>query len=452
LQQIAIQLGHIAERERTADIIQREARYDSLTGLPNRRAFRDALESGISAAESDGSKLALLYIDLDDFKRVNDSLGHASGDEVLKVVSECLLQSVRMPDSVSADGKRSTDLLSRVGGDEFALVLGNIRSVEDVDSTAQRILDRLSVPITLHGRQFKIGASIGIATFPDDATEADVLIRSADTAMYASKREADIRSALEGRQLEMHYQPVFDCASLEPIGAEALIRWKHPQRGWVSPGEFIPLAEELGLISEIGHFQFEETLAWFESHRTEFPEDFRVALNLSPAQIEDRKFVAWLIQRLKRTELPMSNIELEITETALLTDTPETLASLNTLTELGLCLTLDDFGTGQSSLSLLKRFPIGRLKIDRSFVGGLPDRSEDVAIVGAVLSLAQSLEIPVVAEGVEEETQLHFLRGRGCEDTQGFLLAKPMPGDELLQRFHHTGFHDLTPVPQARLA
>lgn len=455
LQQIALQLGHIAERERTAQIIAREARYDSLTNLHNRRAFQDLLESTIAAAQLTDKKVGLLFIDLNDFKRINDSLGHAAGDSVLKVVAKRLEKSVRRNPPAVGDLSRTTDAIARVGGDEFTLVLEDIQSATDADNAAQRILDGLASPIQLNGQQFRVGASIGIAVYPDDAQRADVLVRSADAAMYAAKRrggngysryqdadkavdslsfEAEMRKALNRGQLEMHYQPVFSCRSYEPVGAEALIRWKHPQRGWVPPSEFIPLAERTGLIGEIGKFQFDAVLRWFERTKSQLPEHFRIALNLSPAQIEDTKFVDWLLDRLTRSQLPPGNLELEITETALLADTAEIQSNVSALADLGLCITLDDFGTGQSSLSLLKRFPIGRIKIDRSFVSGLPDRSEDVAIVGAVLSLARSLEIPAVAEGVEDEAQLAFLCQRECDDMQGFLLAKPMPGDLLATR------------------
>ncbi len=459
LQQIAIQLGNIAERERTEQIIQQEARYDSLTSLHNRRAFLDILETEIAVADRNSTKVALLFIDLNDFKRVNDSLGHAAGDAVLQVVARRLQQAVRRTDSQRDSTRRTSDSVSRVGGDEFTLILEDIQSTDDADLAAQRILDSLVAPIQLHGQQFKVGASIGIAVSPDDALRADVLIRSADAAMYAAKRrggvgysryrdsdravdslsfEAELRRALEDGQLEMHYQPVFSCQTCQAVGAEALIRWRHPDRGWIPPSQFIPFAEHIGLIGEIGKFQFDSVLQWFAAARTELAEDFRIALNLSPMQIEDSNFVDWLTSRLMASEIPMHNIELEITETALLADTPETQANVTALADLGVCITLDDFGTGQSSLSLLKRFPIGRIKIDQSFVSGLPNRSEDIAIVGAVLSLARSLEIPAVAEGVEEEAQKEFLVARECDDMQGYLLARPMPGDQFTRSLKET--------------
>ncbi len=464
LQQIAIQLGHIAERERTAQIIQREARYDSLTSLHNRRAFQSILEHEIMVAQRDDKKVALLFLDLNDFKRINDSLGHAAGDTVLQVVAKRLQKAVRQSGAARHQvpaSSRASDSISRVGGDEFTLVLEDVGSTEYADGVAERILASLEAPIRLNGQQFKVGASIGIAIYPDDAQQADVLVRSADAAMYAAKRrggsgfsryrdadkavdslsfEAEMRLALKEGQLEMHYQPVFRCATSEPVGAEALIRWRHPVRGWIPPGEFIPLAEELGLIGEIGRFQFESVFRWYSAAASQLPTDFRIALNLSPMQIKDQKFIQWLQQHLAKTKIPMRNIELEITETALLADTPEVRANIYALADLGLCISLDDFGTGQSSLSLLKRFPIGRMKIDRSFVSGLPDRGEDVAIVGAVLSLASSLDIPVVAEGVEEEAQKLFLTHRQCEDMQGFLLARPMPGERLLSKLQDSSF------------
>ncbi len=458
VRQIAIQLGHIAERERTAAIILREARFDALTGLNNRRAFQELIEAEIATAEREHSKLALLFIDLNDFKRVNDSLGHAAGDQVLQLVANRLQQATRADDAL-ANEPRSSDGIARVGGDEFTLMLTQINNTRDAEAAAQRILRALATPIQLGDRQFKVGASIGIAMYPEDATHADALIRSADAAMYSAKRrdasgfsrykdshravdslsfEAEMRRALELNQLEMYYQPLFNCQTGTPVGAEALIRWRHPDRGWISPAHFIPLAEEIGLIGEISHFQFETALQWFTDNRHLTPPDFRLALNMSPAQIDNEKFTHWLIDRIQRSKLPTHEIELELTETALLADTPVTRANLAALADLGLCIALDDFGTGQSSLSLLKRFPIGRIKIDRSFVSGLPDRSEDVAIVGAVLSLAQSLNIPTVAEGVENESQRLFLANRHCHEIQGFLLAKPMPAAEMLEGLTHS--------------
>ena len=452
LQQIAIQLGHIAERERTAHIIQKEARFDSLTGLHNRRAFQRILEHKISAADRNKKKMALLFIDLNDFKRINDSLGHAAGDAVLQVIAKRLQKIVRLDSNREVQTPRPTDYISRVGGDEFTLLMEDVLSSRDAETTAQRLIKSLSAPILHDSQQFKVGASIGIAMFPEDANRADALVRSADAAMYAAKRrgmsgysryrdadkavdalgfEADIRRALKQGQLSMHYQPIFCSATSFPVGAEALIRWQHPERGWIPPAEFIPLAENLGLISDIGKFQFETVFRWFKANRDKLPKTFRIALNLSPTQIEDSEFVAWLLSCLRNSEIPPASIELEITETALLADTIETQTNVRTLADLGICIALDDFGTGHSSLSLLKRFPIGRIKIDQSFVSGLPSRSEDVAIVGAVLSLAHSLEIPVVAEGVEKEAQRLFLHRRNCDDLQGFLLAKPMSGADL---------------------
>ncbi len=480
LQQIATQLGYIAERERTAKIIRHEARYDSLTSLHNRRASHDVLENVIAEAANKGRQMALLFIDLNNFKRINDSLGHAAGDAVLQIVAKRLQNVVRLPGSQADLNVRAEDAISRIGGDEFTLLLDALDTTDAALLVAQRVLDSLALPIFIDDQQFKVGASIGIAVYPDDAQQAEVLIRAADAAMYAAKRrgrsgysryqdadravdslgfEAEMRRALAEGELEMHYQAVFSCATGQPVGAEALIRWRHPQRGWIPPGQFIPLAENIGLMGEIGEFQFDSTLSWFSTARKRLPDDFRIALNLSPTQIEDSSFVSWLLDRLKKSEIPMAVIELEITETALLGDSQEIQASVNALAELGLCITLDDFGTGQSSLSLLKRFPIGRLKIDRSFVNGLPDRSEDVAIVGAVLSLAQSLGIPTVGEGVENDQQRQFLEARGCDDMQGFLLAKPMPGAELAQALtksfandgdmqHSAPFHN---IPKVRL-
>jgi len=282
IEQLVHQLGQLAERERTRAIIQREARYDSLTSLHNRRAFEDILSKEIARAELEEKRTALLFINLNDFKRVNDSLGHAAGDEVLQVIAQRLQQAVRQSDRRTNSQARGEDFLSRMGGDEFTLILADIQSTNDAVLAAERVLDSLSSPISLQGQQFRVGASIGIAVFPDDAKQADALIRSADAATYAAKRkgrssysryhdtdkavdslsfEAEIRAALENNELDMHYQPVFSCRTGEPVGAEALIRWHHPERGWITPGQFIPIAEEIGLMGELGRFQFETVLS-----------------------------------------------------------------------------------------------------------------------------------------------------------------------------------------------
>ena len=454
--QVAFHLGRIRERQQAAEALTREAHYDHLTQLSNRRAFHLLLDETVGEAVVHQRTMALLFIDLNGFKRINDSLGHDFGDALLLLVARRLRRSVRLTDHVCSRSNDPFAAISRIGGDEFTLILDEISDASDAELVAQRVLDTICAPARLRGREVRVGACIGIAVFPDDASTPSVLIQRADTAMYAAKErgtngfqcydptlesedefafEAALREALRESQLFMHYQPVFDAQDGSLVGAEALIRWQHPTEGLVPPGRFIPLAERVGLMHEVGVFQTEQALAWLEAARPDLPEGFRLALNISPMQIEDAGFVEWMASRLARSPLSMSQVELEITETALLVDTLETRDHLRALAGLGIRIALDDFGTGQSSLSLLKRLPIARLKIDRSFVSGLPDRGEDVAIVSAVLSLANDLGVPVVAEGVEEEDQQRFLAERGCQEIQGYLLARPMTGEQFLERY-----------------
>ena len=438
------ELGRVASK-RAADI-------DDLTGLSNRRAFRTMLGHAIALARSRGRPLALTYVDLNGFKRINDSLGHLAGDAVLKAVARRIASAVRHSDSVLRSGP-DTSGVSRLGGDEFTVILDEVDSGEGAEVVARRILEALAHPLTVEDTEVFVGASIGVAVYPDDAENMEELIRCADTAMYAAKRsgsstyrrfavhdreadplalEADLRAALREGDVGVHYQPILSGEGGNLVGAEALLRWTHPTHGTVPPAAFVPLAERVGLIGTLSELVLEETLGWLEREVERLPPGFRVSINVAPRQLEDPVFLHKVVRRLAQSPLPNRVLEIEVTESALMADSDEIREIIRAFASLGVGFALDDFGTGYSSLSLLKRMPISRIKIDRCFVERLPDQPEDVAIVSAILGMADSLGLPVVAEGVENEEQQEFLSLGGCAELQGWLFARAMPLDRFL--------------------
>ena len=454
--QMALRLAEVGLRESAVRAVWNEAHHDHLTRLPNRRAFHGVLERVLSDSKSQRRRAGLLFVDLNGFKHINDSLGHRAGDEVLRQVSRRLMRCLRLSDALCEIGEKAISPVSRVGGDEFTIVLDEIQNSADAEIVASRVVAALREPIMIDAQEVGVGASIGIAIYPDDAETLDGLVGCADSAMYTAKRrggsgfaryrsggagfdeivfEADLRTALIEGQLEMHYQPIFAVETGDLLGGEALMRWTHPEDGPISPRLFLPIAERLGLMAEVGRYQFETALDWFEQNRSNFPTGFRIALNLSPGQAKDAEFVRWLAKRLGASSLDSQCIELEVTEAALQDEDDETREHLGALRALGVTIALDDFGTGPSSLSLAKRFPISRIQLDRSLVEGLPDDPDDLSIASAVIGLSKALGVPLVAEGVENEAQHTFLAERGCEEMQGFLLAYPLPGDDFAARY-----------------
>lgn len=418
------------------------ANYDTVTGLPNRAFFQDRLQQAIASADRNKQRLAVLFIDLDHFKKVNDTLGHAMGDQLLRMVSERSLACVRKSDTVA-----------RLGGDEFTLILLNIGRVEVADTIARNLIRELSQPYLVAGREFFLGASIGIAIYPDDGNEMEVLVRNADTAMYRVKQfgrnhhqfyssdmsdqtaerlelENDLRKAIKLGELLLYYQPQLDCISGRIVSMEALLRWQHPQRGLVFPDSFIPLAEETGLIVEIGEWVLRaaciQNKKWQDMGYAHMP----IAVNLSMRQFEQDCLVEATVEILKETGLSAQWLELELTEGVFLHNVKRASLVLKKLRSLGVVVSIDDFGTGYSSLSQLRRLPIDRIKVDRSFIQGVPKDSDDAAIVAAIIVLARKLNLNVIAEGVETEAQLDFLREQGCDQWQGYLCSKPVPVNE----------------------
>lgn len=428
----------ISERKRMEQAIWREANYDALTGLPNLRLLRDRLAEELERARRKGGILALLFIDLDRFKEVNDTLGHHVGDQLLIQAAERINAVVR-----------SSDTVSRQGGDEFVVILPDISDVQSAGMVASKIIRLLGLPFLLGSNQVYVSASIGIALYPDDSTQQETLVSFADQAMYAAKaggrncfsyftpslqEEAQrrqgvanrLRQGLAGNQFEAWFQPIVDVASGKVIKAEALLRWQHPELGTIMPGDFIAVAEEIGMIGDIGNLVFQQTLDMLE----QWPEG-QISVNISPRQFISGDCRHWPQELLER-QLPASCLAVEITEGMLLDERPLVVNTLLGFHQAGVEVSIDDFGTGYSAMSYLKKFNIDYLKIDRSFVQGLASDNTDRAIAEAIIAMAHKLGMRVIAEGVETAAQLDLLREAGCDYVQGFLLARPLSRQDFL--------------------
>jgi diguanylate cyclase (GGDEF)-like protein len=432
----------VTERRRAEQRIHALAFHDSLTELPNRVLFRDRMDQAAAHADRAKTKIAFLFLDLDNFKTINDSLGHAVGDVLLKMVAARLRRCVR-----------DTDTISRQGGDEFLIMLTDLPEVEAATPVVQKLMEQFHVPFDVEGRELMTSVSVGIAVYPDDGKDFDALLRKTDTAMYRAKdagRNAyrffdphmnveavehlsmrnGLRFAAERGELVLHYQPQVDLNSGEIVGAEALIRWNHPQLGMVMPARFIPVAEESGLIVPVGEWVLREACrqaaAWRKAGRT----GMVVAVNMSAVQFTRGGLDRIVIGALDETGIDPSMLELELTESILIRDTETTLATVKRLKSLGVRLSIDDFGTGYSSLSYLKRFQVDRLKIDQSFIRELAVDPEDAAIVRSIIQMARSLGLRTIAEGVEHESLLHYLRTYHCDEAQGYHFGRPMPAED----------------------
>jgi len=429
----------IRERRAAEAKIRHMAHHDTLTGLPNRTLFHDRLSQAVAFARRNNVALTVLCLDLDRFKTVNDLTGHTGGDMLLKQVAERLRSSVRDHDTVA-----------RLSGDEFAIIQLGAAASDSANGLAERLVKTMALPFDLDGQQMVIGTSIGVAIFPGDADSGEDLVRAADTALYRAKTagrgtyrffeadmdarlqerrllERDLRQALAGGQFELHYQPLVGCGTDDVLGFEALVRWRHPERGLVSPVEFIPVAEESGLIMPLGEWVMRtacaEAASWQNSKK--------IAVNLSPVQFRHADLAKQILTILAETGLAPNRLELEITEGVLIEETERTLATLGQLKAAGVSVSLDDFGTGYSSLSYLQRFAFDKIKIDRSFIWEMERNADSMAIVRSVIALGRSLRITVIAEGVETAAQLALLQDENCDQVQGFLLGRPMPAGEL---------------------
>ncbi|HUW38501.1 MAG TPA: EAL domain-containing protein, partial [Rhodocyclaceae bacterium] len=432
----------IAKKKKSEELIWQQANFDALTGLPNRRMFHDRLEQEIKKAHRAGLPLALMFLDLDRFKEVNDTLGHDVGDTLLKDAARRIGGCVRESDTVA-----------RLGGDEFTVVLSELEDPGSVERVAQDILKRLAEPFQLGNETAYISASIGITLYPEDGTGIDELLKNADQAMYAAKSQGrnrcsyftpsmqetaqtrmrlarDLRGALAGSQFRLYYQPIVELATGAVRKAEALIRWQHPARGLVGPGEFIPIAEDTGLIVDIGNWVFKEAARQAKRWRAQQP-NFQVGVNMSPVQFhsDDQSQTTWF-EHLRQMDLPGQSIVVEITEGLLLDARPEVRDKLLAFRDKGIQVSLDDFGTGYSSLSYLKKFDIDYLKIDQSFVRNLAPASDDLALCEAIIVMAHKLGLQVIAEGVETGVQRDLLAAAGCGYGQGYLFSRPLPKEE----------------------
>ncbi|HUQ24173.1 MAG TPA: EAL domain-containing protein [Burkholderiales bacterium] len=433
--------------------------HDPLTMLPNRLLLEDRIGQAIGACRRAGGRCAVLFVDLDRFKSVNDSLGHFVGDELLRATAERLRAAMRGEDTVS-----------RLGGDEFVVLLRQIERDEDAAGVGRKILELLGAPFPINGQELSVTASIGAAIFPDHGAAAQMLITNADAAMYHVKKsgrnavqvfspsmstffpdrlalENDLRHALERRELELHYQPKVDVRSGTTIGMEALVRWRHPTRGLVNPVEFIPLAEETALIIPLGQWVLREACRQNKAWQDQGLRPLRVAVNISGTQLRHDGLVDHVGLALRETGLEARYLEIEITESVVMQNASSTVAMLDRLSRMGVHLAVDDFGTGYSSLSYLKRFPLNTLKIDSSFVRDLLTDRNGAVIVQAIIALAHSLKLEVVAEGVEEAAQLSCLLSLGSDQYQGFLHSKPLTAAEFARRLGQGG----EPVPEPAL-
>ena len=437
--------AEIAERKQAEERARHLADHDALTGLPNRRLLEDRLTQALALSYRNRQQTAVMFIDLDRFKTINDSLGHSIGDVLLKEIAQRLVKQLRIGDTIC-----------RIGGDEFVVVLPEVKRSSDVAQVAQKVIETLSLPVAIEERELTVTPSIGISVFPEDGRDAETLIRNADAAMYHAKEmgranyqffteqmnlsaarrlalENDLRRALAKGELRVHYQPIVDAKSGRTSAHEALVRWQHPIRGLIPPAEFIQVAEDTGLILKIGEWMLREACRWGTFIGVE--RGLPVAVNLSARQFGDPRLVQLVGRALKETGLPPHLLELEITESTAMRETDVTLGTLKKLKELGVSVALDDFGTGYSSFSYLKRFPVNTLKIDRSFVTEIERDGDHRAIVAAIIALAQVLKLKVIAEGVETEAQKKFLQGFGCDHVQGFLTGRPVDPDTAAKDF-----------------
>jgi diguanylate cyclase (GGDEF)-like protein/PAS domain S-box-containing protein len=429
----------VTEKRQAEARIAHMAHHDSLTGLPNRLLFLERLEEALLRVRRYPETLAVLYLDLDQFKSVNDTLGHPVGDKLLVAVADRLRKCLR-----------DCDMVARFGGDEFAVLQIGLAGPDEAAILGERIVTFLSEPYDIEGQQGVIGASVGIALAPADGEDAEQLLRNADIALYQAKEdgrrafrffepgmdarlrarralEFDLRKALAAGEFELYYQPLITLETGVISGFEALLRWHHPVRGMVAPAEFLPVAEEIGLIVPIGEWVLRQACA----EATAWPDDLKVAVNLSPVQFKKGNLPQLVFETLASAGLPAARLELEITESIFLANSEANLATLRRLRALGIGISMDDFGTGYSGLSYLRAFPFDKIKIDRSFISELGDNADSLAIIKAVTHLGSTLGIPTLAEGAETEKQFAQLREAGCTETQGYLFSRPVPASEI---------------------
>ncbi len=450
----------ITERKKAEALLNKLANFDSLTGLPNRNLFRDRLDQALIRATRNETLLALMFLDLDRFKTINDTLGHNVGDQLLQQVAGKLSAILRKTDTVSRlSPEFCTSTISRLGGDEFTIILEGLKHVDGVSIVAQKIIDAFIDPFTIEEHELYVTSSIGISMYPFEDTDADGLIKDADTAMYRAKElgkntyqffvkdlqnlasnrltiETNLRQALERNEFSLVYQPQIDLITGKLKGAEVLLRWIQPGENIVSPAEFIPVLEDTGLIIPVGNWVLKTACEQAKKWQDSGIQPFKIAINLSARQFAQKNLVTSVLSILKETQLEPQYLELELTESQLMQHTEYNIATLSNLAKHHISLSLDDFGTGYSSLSYLKRFSIDTLKIDQSFVREITTNQEDKAIASAIIALGKSLSLNVIAEGVETQEQLELLKLLGCNEAQGYLLGRPMSAEALIRHIH----------------
>ena len=449
----------VTELKKAQEQVLQLARFDSLTGLSNRSVFRERVQLAMEQADRHGYLGAVLFLDLDNFKRINDTFGHGMGDLLLKEVAKRLNSSVRSTDAVNMG--QATSLVARFGGDEFTVLLPEVNQVKDAELVARRILESIGHSIDLAGHEVVVTPSIGIAIFPHHGEDVDNLMKNVDAAMYYVKHagknnyelfvksmnvvaerrlslESNLRRAIDDKELSLNYQPQIDMQTGRIVGVEALLRWHSKELGFVSPVEFIPVAEETGLITPIGEWVMREACAQARQWQLEGLPQVRMAINLSVRQFAKQDLEKLVNEVLLDSGLPVNCLELEITENMLMDDVEGSVETLHRLKALGVQLAIDDFGTGYSSLSYLKRFPIDRLKVDRSFITHVTSDPGDASVTQAIIAVAHNLGLSVTAEGVEEQSQLAFLKDHDCEEVQGYLFSRPLPADDLAQLLKST--------------
>jgi len=437
----------ITERKRMEEAIRHQANHDPLTDLPNRLLLMDILSIELAKAQRGKRRFAVLFLDLDRFKNINDTLGHDIGDRLLKEVAERLRRSVRASDTVS-----------RMGGDEFNILLTEIPHTDDIITIAQKVVDSFDKPYVIGGHEFHVSTSLGISIYPEDGGTMEALFKNADLAMYHAKEQGGnsyrffnttmnarlnermrlerwLRQALHRAELTVHYQPQFSIDTRQVIRAEALVRWRHPELGMLSPGRFIPIAEEAGLIDAIDEWVLKTTCAQFKAWQDEGLPTFRATVNLSAKLLRKSDFVERIAGILRETGFDPHYLDVEISESVAMRHMEQAIPAMIKLAEMGVGISIDNFGTGYSSLNYLKKLPIQTLKIDRSFIQGIAAEPVDRAIVGAVTAMARDMKLRVVAVGVETGEQLEFLKSTGCQEVQGFLFSRPLPAEEFRKLF-----------------
>jgi diguanylate cyclase (GGDEF)-like protein len=451
------------ERTRAIQQIHRLAYFDVLTELPNRSRFHEKLAETLESARRDGKSFAIMFLDLDHFKRINDTLGHAVGDDLLRIVAQRLTRSLRPDDMAGLTASRAGERdVCRQGGDEFIVLLNGVATEAEAARAAARLLATLAQPVVLGTQELFVSASVGIVLYPRDGDDLDTLLKNADVAMYHAKGEGrnrfffyrdsmraataqrlalehDLRRALEAGQFELHYQPQIEVRTGRIVGMEALLRWNHPELGLLTPGHFIGVAEEAGLIMDIWEWVMVTALIQHNAWQEQGLPAVSIAVNLSSVQFDDPALAERVHECARLVGVPLDYLELEVTESMLMRDFDATLRTLSALRAMGVKIAIDDFGTGYSSLAYLRRLPVDKLKLDQSFTRDAGQAKGDGAIIQAVVAMAQSLGLAVVAEGVETQAEIDFLLGLGCTTVQGYMLGRPLPAAPTAQLLRESG-------------